>query len=118
MIELIKTENGQVILKQDSDEAQIKGLKMLYHYGLFDELWQAANEIKSRRVWTAIAETALELLDLSSAARIYQQILSDANVAITIDRIRKIEDRNEVLGHIAVIFKDFDLAQVFYHLFG
>jgi hypothetical protein len=112
MIELVKTENGQVILTADSDEAQIKQLKMLYHYGLLDELWKSSKEIKSRRVWTAIAETALGLLDLNSAARIYQQILSDANIAITIDRIKKIQDRKELLGHVAVIFKDFDLAQV------
>ncbi len=101
-------------MKKDSDESQINQLRALYHYGLFGELWEASKEIKSRRVWTAVAETALELLDLNVAARIYQQILSDASVAITIDRLRNIEDRNELLGHIAVIFKNFDLAQVYF----
>lgn len=112
MIELVKMRNGQVVVNKESEELQIKQFRTLYHYGLLNELWEASKEITSRRVWTAIAETTLELLDLNSAARIYQQILSDANLAVTIERIRKIEDRKELLGHIAVIFKDFDLAQV------
>ena len=96
----------------DSEDLQIRLLRTLYNYGLFDNIWAQTDYIKSRRVWTALAETALGFLDLHFAARIYQQILSDAGVAITIDRIQNLEDRNELLGHIAVVFKDFDLAQV------
>lgn len=76
------------------------------------ELFSLFPEFKARRCWTLVAETALSVLDLKTARRIYQQILSDAGMVITLNRLGAIEDRNELLGHVAVIFGDFDLAQV------
>jgi WD repeat-containing protein 19 len=61
-----------------------------------------------------VAETALNALDLKIAKRLYRQNLADAGMVMTISRIETIEDKNELLGHVATIFSDFDLAQQYF----
>jgi hypothetical protein len=36
----------------------------------------------------------------------------DAGMVLTVSRLERVEDRNELLGHIATVFYQFDLAQV------
>jgi hypothetical protein len=59
-----------------------------------------------------VAETALRQGDLSSAKKIYQQFLKDAGMVTTLKRLAQVEEKTQLLGHLAVIFKQFDLAQV------
>jgi hypothetical protein len=58
------------------------------------------------------AECALNALDIRVAKRIYQEVLADAGMVMSLERLEAIDDRNELLGHVAAIFSDFDLAQV------
>ena len=59
-----------------------------------------------------LAEAALHSLDINTAKRIYRQILGDAGMVMNLERIQGVEEKCELLGHIAVIFEDFQSAQV------
>jgi hypothetical protein len=75
-------------------------------------MWEFTSGL-SKKTWVIIGELALKSLDFKTSKRVYQQILNEAGMYLTICRIEKIEDRNELLGHIAVIFEDFDPVPIF-----
>lgn len=56
-----------------------------------------------------LAETALQQLDVKFAKRIYRN-LGDVAMVMNLDRLDSIEDRIELVGHIAVFFNEFTLA--------
>ena len=99
-------------LINDGSEKIMKSLQALYLSGQLKQLWENVTKVSDRKAWTFVAETALKQGDLRSAKRIYQQVLRDAGMVVSLKRLEKIEDKAELMGHISVIFKQFDLAQV------
>ena len=100
-------------LQELNEQDQSKYLKSLYYYHLMDELWSLKASV-SRRVWTMLGEFMLKILDLKVAKRIYSFVLADVGMSMTLDRLRQVENLNELLGHISVIFNQFDKAQEYF----
>ena len=60
-----------------------------------------------------IATSALHVLDIDLAIRVYRQLVKPTMVQC-LERIRHIAERNVLLGHIALMFQEFDDAQNFF----
>jgi WD repeat-containing protein 19 len=72
--------------------------------------WRVAARLDSRPQWLALSGKAMEQLDIEMAIRVHRQ-LGDAGMVLGLERIRHIEDKNQLAGHIATLFDDFDKAQ-------
>ena len=94
-----------------TEQEQGEALNRLYLANMLPELWSMKSVILSRKAWTLVAESALRALDLIFAKRIYREILTDAGMVMTLESIDKCQELNELCGHIATLFKEFDLAQ-------
>jgi hypothetical protein len=57
-----------------------------------------------------LAEIALQSLDVSFAKRVYGSALKDIGMYLNLERIEAVEERSELIGHIAVLFNDFEQA--------
>eukprot|EP00672_Neobodo_designis_P023740 CAMPEP_0174834780 /NCGR_PEP_ID=MMETSP1114-20130205/5042_1 /TAXON_ID=312471 /ORGANISM="Neobodo designis, Strain CCAP 1951/1" /LENGTH=1382 /DNA_ID=CAMNT_0016068709 /DNA_START=126 /DNA_END=4274 /DNA_ORIENTATION=- len=60
-----------------------------------------------------IATAALHVLDIELAIRVYRQLVKPTMVQC-LERIRHIAERNVLLGHISLMFQEFDDAQNFF----
>lgn len=69
--------------------------------------------VSLKKTWVLLAEALLQILELDGAKKIFKMI-GDIAMVINLDRINQCEDRNEVIGHICVLFGDFNMAQVSY----
>ncbi|KAJ3028907.1 UNVERIFIED_CONTAM: WD repeat-containing protein 19 [Siphonaria sp. JEL0065] len=100
-------------LDEKNEKAIGKVLQMLYTLGRMNDLWALIGAITSRKAWTMLAEAALHVMDLTTAKRVYCQILHDPGMVITLSDIldSSCEERNVLAGHVSVIFGDFDRAQ-------
>lgn len=72
--------------------------------------WQYALQINNRSHWLALSGKAMEQLDIEMAIRVHRQ-LGDAGMVMGLERIRYIEDKNLLAGHIAMLFADYTQAQ-------
>ncbi|KAI8918944.1 hypothetical protein BC831DRAFT_481578 [Entophlyctis helioformis] len=97
--------------KYPTDEDQGRALRLLYIIGKLGTIWQLYPAVVSRKAWSMLAEAALHSLDVSTAKRIYRQMLGDAGMVLNLERIEAVEERIELQGHVAVIFGDFNMAQ-------
>jgi WD repeat-containing protein 19 len=52
----------------------------------------------------------MELMDVALAIRVYRQ-LGDAGMVMGLDRLRGIEDKKLLAGHIALLYDDYGRAQ-------
>lgn len=62
---------------------------------------------------SVIAEAALHILDVELAIRVYRQLCKPTMV-MCLEKIRHIQEKNVLLGHISLIFRQFDDAQNFF----
>jgi WD repeat-containing protein 19 len=60
-----------------------------------------------------VATQALHVLDVELAIRIYRQ-LGKPTMVMSLERIRHIHEKNILLGHMSMMFHDFDDAQNFF----
>ncbi|XP_033108550.1 WD repeat-containing protein 19-like isoform X2 [Anneissia japonica] len=74
------------------------------------ESWVLCHFINKKQNWLELAETALEQLELEFAMRVYRQI-GEAGMLLSLLNILGTEDRNLLAGNLALIKKDFNLAQ-------
>ncbi|KAJ2993993.1 WD repeat-containing protein 19 [Globomyces sp. JEL0801] len=95
-----------------TEAEQGAALKLLYVVGKKEVLWSLYPTVKSSTAWLMLAEALLKSLEVKAAKRIYRQILGDVGMVMNLERIEVVEERIELLGHIAVLFEDFNLAQV------
>jgi WD repeat-containing protein 19 len=72
--------------------------------------WHLALQINTRSHWLALSGKAMEQLDIEMAIRVHRQ-LGDAGMVMGLERIRHIEDKNLLAGHIAMLFADYTQAQ-------
>ena len=64
----------------------------------------------SRPQWLALAGRAMELLDVETAVRVYRRIGNTVMVA-ELSALDPIAERTALAGHVAMLFRDADLAQ-------
>ncbi|KAI8903563.1 hypothetical protein EDD86DRAFT_230891 [Gorgonomyces haynaldii] len=110
-LETHKILNPQQLLSQyPTDAEQGKQLRTMYLVGLREDIWSYYPIVHSKKAWLLLAEQCLQSLDVSFAKRIYQQVLNDGGMVLCLERLQEIEDRMELMGHIAGIFQNFSLA--------
>ncbi|KAK9830069.1 hypothetical protein WJX72_009571 [[Myrmecia] bisecta] len=79
--------------------------------GRSKEAWDAALLLKSPELWQQLAAAALQKLDIELAIRVYR-LLGDAGMVLSLQRLRNVEERNLLAGHIlAIQGTDYDAAQ-------
>lgn len=73
--------------------------------------WEAAAQLKSREVWGVLCDSALHAMDVDLAIWVFRHQQA-ASMVMSLERIRHIEDKNLLAGHILVL-KDgeYDAAQ-------
>lgn len=92
---------------------QARMLRVLYLIGQEKFIWSLCPAISSKKAWVLLAEALLQLLDLRAAKKIFR-IIGDVGMVMNLERIEQREERNEQIGHICVLFGDFNLAQQFF----
>ncbi|KAI8831390.1 hypothetical protein BC829DRAFT_409646 [Chytridium lagenaria] len=83
-----------------TEQAQGKSLQLAYTLGIMS-------------AWTMLAEAALYVLDITTAKRVYRQILHDAGMVMTLSSYAEYEEINILAGYICIIFREFEHAQEF-----
>ena len=78
------------------------------------EIWDLHDKVSKKSIWETLSETAMNFLDLSFAKKIYRNVLKDAAMVSTIERIESLDDKNLLGGHVALIFGEFNLAQEYF----
>ncbi|KAJ3181263.1 WD repeat-containing protein 19 [Geranomyces variabilis] len=99
--------------KRDEQE-QGKGLQLYYMLGMMTNIWALVGTVKSSKAWVMLAESALRMLDLPTAKRIYRQVLQDAGMVWSLDRLDTVEEKNLLAGHISALFGDVSVAQDYF----
>mmetsp|Transcript_838 Transcript_838/g.2234 ORF Transcript_838/g.2234 Transcript_838/m.2234 type:complete len:1438 (-) Transcript_838:93-4406(-) len=77
---------------------------------LLREAWDAALEIDQTKYYFALANKAMELMDIPMAMRVYRQ-LGDAGMVMALEQIVHLEDKNLIAGHMALFNSDYQTAQ-------
>jgi WD repeat-containing protein 19 len=94
-----------------TEEEQGSQLCLLYAVGRMDDVWKLSEIVQSKKAWLMVAEAMLMALDVKNAKRIYKTIIRDVGMVLNLDRIEQTEEIQELVGHIAVLFGEFNLAQ-------
>ena len=98
-------------IRYKTEQEQVDALASVY-FTSPTKVFDYFPALNTRRVWTLLADHALRVFDVKFAKIIYRQILQDAGMVATLERIEKIENVLELKGHLAVVFGDFALAKV------
>lgn len=75
-----------------------------------EKAFKYATVLNLSSCWKSLAERAMEMLNINLATRVCQQ-MGDAAMVEALEALDCIEDRNLLAGHVAIILKDYDLAQ-------
>ncbi|KAJ3156217.1 WD repeat-containing protein 19 [Geranomyces michiganensis] len=109
------TSAPDAFLKDKRDEQeQGKGLQLYYMLGMMKDIWALVGTVKSAKAWVMLAESALRMLDLPTAKRIYRQVLQDAGMVWSLDRLDTVEEKNILAGHISALFGEVSVAQDYF----
>jgi WD repeat-containing protein 19 len=79
-------------------------------YFLIVGLWSLFPSVTLKKTWILLAEALLQILELDGAKNIFK-LIGDIAMVVNLERISRCEDRNELIGHVCVLFGDFVLAQ-------
>lgn len=72
--------------------------------------WELAHAIGGKEVLTELGNLCLKLLDVDTAVKVYRK-LGDVSLVLELQRLMKVEDRSLLAGNIALILKNYSLAQ-------
>eukprot|EP01065_Artemidia_motanka_P034939 TRINITY_DN4291_c0_g1_i2.p1 TRINITY_DN4291_c0_g1~~TRINITY_DN4291_c0_g1_i2.p1 ORF type:complete len:1462 (+),score=461.23 TRINITY_DN4291_c0_g1_i2:98-4483(+) len=75
-----------------------------------DEAWKFATQLNQAECWYALGDKALHLLDIDMAIRVYRMV-NQPSMVLALDKLRYINEKSLLLGHVAMLFKNFDEAQ-------
>lgn len=75
-----------------------------------EEAWKIALQLDRRHYWFALANKAMEMLNIELATRVYRQ-LGDAAMVQALKDLAQIEDKNSLAGHASLLFGDYSRAQ-------
>eukprot|EP00755_Sulcionema_specki_P023223 Sspe_Gene.78375::Locus_49029_Transcript_1_1_Confidence_1.000_Length_4205::g.78375::m.78375/K19671/WDR19, IFT144; WD repeat-containing protein 19 len=81
--------------------------------GRLDTAWKYAQQLRLPECWYALGDQSLNLLDIEMAVRVYRQVNQPATV-MALDKIRHVNEKNLLLGHVALLFKSFREAQTYF----
>ena len=76
-----------------------------------EKAWKIAldNSFDQKKM-KALANKAMEVLDISLAMQVFASI-GDAGLVFSLEELRWVEDKRLLAGHVATIFTDYDLAE-------
>ena len=74
------------------------------------DAWDLALLLKSSAHWLALSNTAMERMDVSMATRVYRE-LGDAGMVMALEKLKFIEDKHELAGHMLMLFCNYAQAQ-------
>jgi len=74
------------------------------------EAWEVGFAVKSGPLWLALSGKAMEQLNIDMALRVYRE-LGDAGMVMALQKIRDVEDKNLLAGHVALLFAEYSQAQ-------
>ncbi|CAK9101199.1 WD repeat-containing protein 19 (Intraflagellar transport 144 homolog) [Durusdinium trenchii] len=77
------------------------------------DAWNMGLAIKSRPHWLALSGRAMEEMNIDMAIRVWRK-LGDAGMVMALERVRFVEDKFLLAGHIAQLFGDYAQAQEFF----
>eukprot|EP01062_Namystynia_karyoxenos_P004675 TRINITY_DN11665_c0_g1_i1.p1 TRINITY_DN11665_c0_g1~~TRINITY_DN11665_c0_g1_i1.p1 ORF type:complete len:1497 (+),score=635.62 TRINITY_DN11665_c0_g1_i1:130-4491(+) len=75
-----------------------------------DDAWKVAVQLNQPDCWYALGDKALHLLDIDMAIRVYRMV-DQPSMVIALDKLRYVNEKALLLGHVAMLFKNFDEAQ-------
>ena len=75
-----------------------------------DEAWKIACQLNLQECWCALGDKALHLLDVNMAIRVHRKLERPAMV-MSLERLAHVNEKNLLLGHVALMFKNFSEAQ-------
>uniref|UniRef100_A0A7S3LUV7 WD repeat-containing protein 19 n=1 Tax=Palpitomonas bilix TaxID=652834 RepID=A0A7S3LUV7_9EUKA len=76
----------------------------------FKDAWDLACTLNSNTYWKELSMSALDALDVPLALRVSRQ-LKDPALVLALQQIQKVEDKNVLAGHIALLTGKYDQAQ-------
>eukprot|EP01063_Lacrimia_lanifica_P024004 TRINITY_DN3196_c0_g1_i1.p1 TRINITY_DN3196_c0_g1~~TRINITY_DN3196_c0_g1_i1.p1 ORF type:complete len:1447 (+),score=641.41 TRINITY_DN3196_c0_g1_i1:187-4527(+) len=82
----------------------------LLNMNKLEAAWEFAKQINDREIWYALGDKALHLLDVNMAMRVYRMVNQPAMV-MALDPLRHVNEKAMLLGHVAMLFKNFNEAQ-------
>jgi len=91
------------------DSLQVKFCQSLALRKL-EETWKLGVMLGSRPHWLALSSRSMEEMNIEMAIRVWRQ-LGDAGMVMALDRIKFVEDKHLLAGHIAALFGDYIQAQ-------
>ena len=74
------------------------------------DAWEVALQLNNRAIWLALSGKSMEHLDIGLAIQVYRDI-GDAGMVQALERIKRIEDRQLLSGHVHLLFSQFEEAQ-------
>jgi WD repeat-containing protein 19 len=74
------------------------------------DAWEIALQLNNRSLWLALSGKSMEHLDIGLAVQVYRDI-GDAAMVQSLERIKRIEDRQLLSGHVHLLFSQFEEAQ-------
>ncbi|XP_047124984.1 WD repeat-containing protein 19 isoform X1 [Hydra vulgaris] len=85
-------------------------LKNLLVLRRFEDAWSVCEQLNEEESWKLLAEVAAKQLDIKLAIRVNRKLKNVAMV-LSLEKIKDLEDKNLLGGYVAMILKDFNLAQ-------
>ncbi|KAL3267293.1 hypothetical protein HHI36_011424 [Cryptolaemus montrouzieri] len=76
----------------------------------FNSAYNSCELIKSKELWSKLAEECMKHLEIALALKIYKK-LEDVSMVCSLKNIREIEDIKLICGYVSMFLGDFDRAQ-------
>lgn len=98
-------------IRNGGPQAPRKRFDALLALGDLKGAWEAAVDLKSRDAWGALCDAALNAMDIDLAIWVFR-FQQAASMVLSLERIRHIEDKNLLAGHVLVLKdSDYNTAQ-------
>ncbi|RZF45403.1 hypothetical protein LSTR_LSTR002846 [Laodelphax striatellus] len=100
------TPNNKLTQSECFEQALDKRLELLR----FQEAWNTCVSLGRKEAWEKLVNRALHCLEIDFAIRVYRHT-GNVGMAHSLERVKHIEDKKLLAGHIAMFLQDFDRAQ-------
>ncbi|KAK6172308.1 hypothetical protein SNE40_015995 [Patella caerulea] len=76
----------------------------------FKDAWIFSHHLNDKTLWLELGKAALQSMDIDYAIRVYRNV-GDVGMVSSLQKIKTIEDKNQLSGYIAMFLGEFNLAQ-------
>lgn len=76
----------------------------------YQDSWKICAHLNDTQAWREFGKQALIDLDTELALRIFRSI-GDSGIVLSLEKIKCVEERNLLAGHISLCLENYDLAQ-------